>query len=162
MDALAAPLRDFADWPARRWLAAAVVALAVALVTGIPTDLVPTSLYRRMTPIPWWSWPLWAATAALAGLLAATYVRRPVGEGRVVAPSVGGGVMSFLAVGCPICNKLVVAALGVSGALSYFAPIQPLLGVAGVVLLGYTLRRRLALSSCVLPERSEPASPLFR
>ena len=161
MDALAAPLRDLADWPARRWLAAAVVAVAVALVTGTPTDLVPTSLYTRMTPIPWWSWPIWVATAALAGLLAASFVRDR-GAGVHAASPLGGGVLSFLAVGCPICNKLVVAALGVSGALTYFAPLQPLLGVAGVALLGYTLRRRLATSSCALTGRSEQAPPLFR
>jgi hypothetical protein len=144
-----------------RWLVAALVAAAVALVTGIPTDLVPTSLYRRMTPIPWWSWPLWVATAVLAGLLAASYVRDRRAGVRVASP-LGGGVMSFLAVGCPICNKLVVAALGVSGALTYFAPIQPLLGIAGVALLGYALQRRLAASSCVLPERAEQAPPLLR
>jgi len=40
----------------------------------------------------------------------------------------GGGLLSFLAIGCPICNKLVVLALGLGGVLRWFAPIQPLLG----------------------------------
>jgi hypothetical protein len=138
-------------WPALRWFVAALVAVVVAAVTGIPTDLVPTSLYRRMTPIPWWSWPLWAATALLAGLLAASYLRDRAG-GLRAGSSLSGGVMSFLAVGCPICNKLVVAALGVSGALTYFAPVQPLLGLAGVAALVYALQRRLATSAaCAVP-----------
>ena len=54
-----------------------------------------------------------------------------------------GGLLTFLAVGCPTCNKLVLVALGTSGALSWFAPIQPVLGLAAVALLVVTLRRRL-------------------
>lgn len=51
--------------------------------------------------------------------------------------------MSAFAVGCPICNKLVVAVLGVSGALNVWSPIQPLLGLASVTLLGLALIVRL-------------------
>ena len=66
--------------------------------------------------------------------------------------STGGGLLSLFAVGCPVCNKVVVAVLGVSGAMSVWAPIQPLLGVASLVLLGYALRRRLVLErACALP-----------
>ena len=154
MTALALSLGGLRTWPARRWVAAALVTVAVAVATGIPTDLVPTPLYRRMTPIPWWSWPLWAVTAGLAGLLAASYLRDRRGGVRAASP-IGGGVMSFLAVGCPICNKVVVAALGVSGALTYFAPAQPLLGLAGVGLLGFALHRRLA-ASCPAPRSVRP------
>ncbi len=54
-----------------------------------------------------------------------------------------GGIAAFLAIGCPICNKVVVAALGVSGALNVFAPLQPLIGGASVALLAGTLLWRL-------------------
>ena len=152
--ALHLPVSGLRAWSGRRWLVALTVAVVLAVVTGIPTDLVPTSLYQRMTPIPWWSWPLWAATAILAGLLAASYVRDRGASIHAASP-LGGGIMSFLAVGCPICNKLVVAALGVSGALTYFAPLQPLLGLAGVGLLAYALWRRLAVTAaCALPPRA--------
>lgn len=46
-----------------------------------------------------------------------------------------GGLLSYFAIGCPVCNKLVVLALGSSGAISWFAPLQPLLAVASVGLL---------------------------
>jgi hypothetical protein len=52
-------------------------------------------------------------------------------------------LLSFFAVGCPICNKVVVVALGTSGALSWFAPVQPYLGVVALGLLAWALRVRL-------------------
>ncbi len=103
-----------------------------------------------MTPILWWNYPVWAATAVMAGLVVATYVSvRPVGSS--VGGTTGGGLLAFFAVGCPICNKLVVALIGVSGALSFFAPIQPYLAVAGLALLLLSLALRLrALERCEL------------
>ena len=40
----------------------------------------------------------------------------------------------WFAVGCPVCNKLVVGLLGTSGATGSFAPAQPALGAAAVAL----------------------------
>jgi hypothetical protein len=48
------------------------------------------------------------------------------------------------AVGCPDCNKLVVLALAAGGALTYFAPIQPVLGFLSLGLLANAIRMRLA------------------
>jgi hypothetical protein len=63
-----------------------------------------------------------------------------------------GGLLAYFAVGCPVCNKLVVLALGATGALEFFAPLQPALAVLGVVVLGVALRARLrAARSCPLP-----------
>lgn len=54
-----------------------------------------------------------------------------------------GGLLSFLAVGCPTCNKLVVLAVGTSGALDWFAPAQPLPALVSIGLLGLAVRVRL-------------------
>lgn len=65
-----------------------------------------------------------------------------------------GGFASFLAVGCPVCNQAVIALVGAGGALSWWAPVQPVLGVLAIALLVHTLRRRLAtydLASCPIP-----------
>lgn len=61
------------------------------------------------------------------------------GAGRVTI----AGAAAYLAIGCPICNKVVVAALGVSGALRHFAPFQPIIGAVSLALLGGTLAWRL-------------------
>lgn len=57
--------------------------------------------------------------------------------------TVGATVLSAFAVGCPICNKLVVALIGVSGALSYWAPLQPILGLLSIGILTAGLAVRL-------------------
>ena len=139
--------RQLAAFSRRQWLVASGGAFGTALLTGLPTDVVPNPFYTRMTPVLWWNYPVWVLTALLAGLVLATYVRRvPVGSS--AGASVGGGLMSFFAVGCPICNKLVVMAIGVSGALNLFAPIQPVLAVGSILLLTYALwaRRRTAIA----------------
>jgi hypothetical protein len=135
------------------WLQVAVAvagAAVVALAVGVPSALVANPVFVRMTPVPWWSYAVWALTSVASGVLVATYLRRPSGVSS--APGRAGilaNVGSVLAVGCPVCNKLVVAALGVSGALSVWAPLQPLIAAAALTLLGWALWRRLAaLRSC--------------
>jgi hypothetical protein len=46
-----------------------------------------------------------------------------------------GGLLTFFAVGCPVCNTLVLLPLGTNGAMSYFEPVQPVLSLAAVGLL---------------------------
>ncbi len=130
-----------------RALQAIVLGLTVgagtALAVGIPTAVIPNQWFRRMTPTRPQDYVFLAATALLAAMIGATYAYTrhaacPRQEGNLTA----GGVLSFLAIGCPICNKLVIALLGVSGALNYFAPVQSILGVASLALLGITLTLR--------------------
>ena len=138
----------------RGYLVGAVAAALAALLIGAPTAVIPTPFFMRMTPTRSQNYLFLALTALLAGVVAATYTapRRsaiavpPGGEGRLTA----GGILSSLAIGCPICNKLVVLALGVGGALRYFEPVQPLLGLASLALLGVTawLRLRLLYRGC--------------
>jgi hypothetical protein len=48
-----------------------------------------------------------------------------------------------------VCKKLVVLAIGISGAMSYWAPVQPFLALASLALLWIAVRRRLrGLQSC--------------
>lgn len=121
-----------------------VAAVAYGAAIAVPTAIIPNPLFTRMTPPTAWSWLFWLLPALLFGPLAASYVvalRRPgcAADGATM----GAGLLSFLAVGCPVCNKVVVALMGVSSALTYFQPIQPLLGAASVALLAYGLKLRL-------------------
>lgn len=141
-------------WGTRHYAVAAVAAGLWLVLSGVPTDIVDTPLFTRMTPVVWWDYPFWVVAAALAGLVAATYVPAPDAGTSGISQEkkvLGGGLLSVFAVGCPVCNKLVVLALGTSGAFTYFAPVQPLLGFLSVGLLAYALRARLAATrSCAV------------
>jgi len=155
-------IAELAAWPKRRWVAAATGSVVTALAVGLPTDVIPNPVFGRPVPVTWWSYPVLAITALLGGLLIATYVRVDIGEpaegagdllddGPARAGGVGG-LISFFAVGCPVCNKLVVIALGTVGARRWFEPIQPYLAVASVALLVLALRARIRNErSCPLP-----------
>jgi hypothetical protein len=83
-----------------------------------------------------------ALTAVLAAALGATYalpVACPVRERQLTA----GGILSFFAIGCPVCNKIALVLLGTSGALSVWAPIQPFVGAASLALLAVTVAWRV-------------------
>lgn len=136
-----------------RLLLVAILGTALAAVAiGIPTDVVPNAWFIRMTPIEPEQYVFWAATSVLTGLLLASYLL-PAGGGVGTSP-IGGGLLGVLAVGCPICNKAVVALLGVSGALNVFAPVQPLIGLLGVGLVATALILRLRAYSQACPLHS--------
>lgn len=115
---------------------------ATALLIGIPTVLIPNRWFGRAIPPRPLDYVIFALTVVLVAALAATYalpLTCPTRERSLTA----GGLLSFFAVGCPVCNKLVVLALGWSGATTYFAPIQPFLGAVSLVVLTATLIARL-------------------
>ncbi|OAN31070.1 MULTISPECIES: hypothetical protein [Mycobacteriaceae] len=158
MTALRTSVRPLLAWPRRRWATAGAAAVATIVFIGVPTDLIDTPLFSREVAPTWWSWPVLLLTATLTGLLVATYVATPTGTGPDRSASRAGGVgglLSFFAVGCPVCNKLVLLAVGTSGALRWFQPVQPILSVAGLLLLGWALRVRLRTEqSCRVPQRA--------
>ncbi len=144
-------MQAMANWGARRWATALVAGLLLTLAVGVPSDVIPNPVFGRPVDVTWWSYPVLVVTAVLGGLLAATYVRDPgtidpAADDELDRPGkVGGaaGVLSFFAIGCPTCNKLVVVAVGSTGALDWFAPAQPILAMLSVVLLAWALKTRL-------------------
>ncbi len=101
---------------------------------------------------------IWIASAGLVGLIAGTYAAASYAGSR--GGVLSGGLLSYLAVGCPICNKFVVLALGTSGALTFFGPAQLYIGLASLGLLVWTLsmRAEAVTSGCELRPDSAPAT----
>lgn len=129
---------------------------AAFLLIGVPTALIRTPWFGRAIPPRPLDYVFLALTVPLLAALAATYAlphpagaRCPTRERQVTA----GGVLSFFAIGCPVCNKLAVLALGWGGALTYFAPVQPLLGFVALGLLGYALWGRVRPLAPIPPAR---------
>lgn len=135
----------------RGWLVAAGAGLAMLLTVSLTMAIVDNRFFVRMTPVRPQDHAIWLASGLLVGLITGTFVGpAPAGDGR---KTVSGGVLSVLAVGCPICNKLVVLLLGVSGALTVFGPAQLYLGALSVALLAWTfrLRARAVVQACSRP-----------
>lgn len=142
---------------------AAVAALVFGGLLGAATVLIPNSFFVREIPPEWWNYPVWIVTSVFAGLLVGTYVRdKPgaddpglqddPGSRRSSRAGVAGAFLAWFAVGCPVCNKFALLALGYSGAITWFAPVQPLLAVVGLVLITVALVVRLrGRVACVLP-----------
>lgn len=152
-------------WTRRQWVTAVAASAGIAVVIGLVTALIPNPLFMRMIEAPWWSYPVWLVSAVLSGLLIATYVA-PGGRGEPERSqahgrrSIAGAVLSFFAVGCPTCNKIVVLALGTNGAITWFAPLQPVLAAGSLALLAWALRARLrSARECRIPVDRSPVTP---
>ena len=132
-------------WSIRRWITVAVSAIITGLVISIPTAVLENSVFGREIAVTSWSVPVVVITSILSGLLFATYIKNVSANTEDTSLKIGtaGAFFSFLAVGCPVCNKIALVALGYSGAMNYFAPVQPFLAFAGVAILTYALIMRL-------------------
>ena len=128
---------------ARRLAIAAAVAGFTLLALTVPTDLLPNPVFGRQVPPTAWAWPVAIATALLAGALVA--LPRPASCRPATRTGIAGAGLAYLAVGCPTCNHLVVLALGTTGALAWFAPVQPYLALVGLAVLALAIAHRLAL-----------------
>jgi hypothetical protein len=173
-------------WTPRQVGAAVLFTVAFALLLGIPTVIIPNPVFGREIAVVAWNYPVWVATSVLAGMLAATYVRPSAArgsapEGATVPAADGGpddapdddapvdgtskaamagGILAWFAVGCPVCNKIALLALGYSGALTWFAPVQPYLAAVALLLTAGALVFRLrGQVSCPTPRRSRTPAP---
>ncbi|MGO1539860.1 MAG: hypothetical protein ACTHZ9_10380 [Leucobacter sp.] len=147
-------------WTPRQWLISTVAALTFTALIGFVTVLIPNSIFVRDIAPVWWNYPVWIITSAASGMLLATYVRPSKSVTLAESPEsarsarmgMTGGILAWFAVGCPVCNKIALLALGYAGAITWFAPVQPFLALAAMVLTSVALVWRLrGQVSCKLP-----------
>jgi hypothetical protein len=144
----------------RRLLFALAAGGASALAIGAPANVIDTGLFTRMTPVHWWEYPVLVLTALLTALWAAS-PRHSCSKGSPGGARIAGStVLSTLAIGCPVCNKLVVGALGVSGALGTWAPVQPFVAVGSLVTVSLAVlaRRRACTDQCAATDSTAPVT----
>lgn len=161
---MAQALAAIRHWAPRQWGIAGAVTVVAVVIVAIPTDLLPNPLFRRDVPPQWWAWPALLVSSLLMGLLTATYVASPAAAesaetaARPVRHGAAAGLLTFFAVGCPVCNKVVLMALGYAGAISFFEPVQPFLQLLAIALLLWALRARLTAQTQCRPKRSQPTT----
>lgn len=132
------------------------VALATTLIIGVPTAVISTPWFGRTILTRWWDYLVLGLTALLTGALGGTYALPaacPINSHRLTL----GGALSYFAVGCPLCNKLVLLILGAGGALAYFQPFQPVLAIGSLGLLGLTLWTCVTMVRAMRQETEETA-----
>ena len=136
-------IQDLQGLPAATWLRAFPFTVVAALVIAIPSDLLDNPIFGRPVPPRPIDYVILAVTAGLIGLVLA--IRPPASSATDTQErrTLWSGFVSFPAVDCPVCNQAVVALVGTSGALSWWAPVQPVVGMAAVGLLLWTLQQRL-------------------
>jgi len=134
------------SWPVRvgqaltlREVAASVCFAAIGFVlVGTVTALWSNPWFVRMTPAAGFEVALLAAQSLLGGLYFG-----------IRAPSCGiksassGGILGFLGVACPVCNKVLLAIFGTGFLLTYFEPIRLYVGLIGTGILVFALCRKL-------------------
>ena len=146
------------EWGSRRWWAALAFGVGIALIISLPTAVIPNPIFGRAIEVTWWSYPTVILSGILGGLLTASYVREPASAqsedvsepdttDELKDPALRwgtiGGFVSFFAVGCPVCNKLILITLGTTGAVNWFAPIQPFLALGSIFFMVWALDMRL-------------------
>lgn len=119
-----------------RLLKGAAVSLIAFGGLGTVAALWENPIFIRMTPVGGWEVGLLGLLAFLLGVYVA--IRRPACSLRGAG---AGGILGFLGVACPICNKLLVLAFGADLLLAYFEPIRLYVTLAGVVLVGFLVMR---------------------
>ena len=139
---------------------AAVWALASLAVYGLVAAIIPNPFFGRQIPPEPFAIGIWLLSAPLLGILGATYTAPPpagllepvplgaadsTSERRTSTLGTLGSLGAFLAIGCPICNKLVLLLLGTSGAIAVYAPLQPVLGAVSLALLAVTVGWRMRI-----------------
>ncbi|MEK6826680.1 MAG: hypothetical protein AABX90_03555 [Nanoarchaeota archaeon] len=122
-----------------------IVGLITFTVFGILTVIIPNNFFIRMTPIYWYDYIFLVLTSALIGIYVGFwyYTKKTTSKCRYGA--VGGTAGGLFSFGCPICNKLLVLLLGFTGVMTYFAPLQPILGIASISVLGFVVYKQYQL-----------------
>ena len=61
-----------------------------------------------------------------------------------------GGVLSFIGIACPVCNKILMLIFGGPLLLAYFDPVRPYVALAGLILLAVGIYRNIAARRAAL------------
>ncbi len=139
--------------PPVQWAKGAAVALLAFGGLGTVSALWNNPLFMRMTPVGGWEIALLGALSMLLGLYVA--IRRPACADATAGV---GGVLGFLGVACPVCNKILLLLFGGELLLTYFEPVRLYVAAAGTAILAVAvvLEWRRGLSLTVAPESVAP------
>jgi SecY len=114
------------------------VGVSVLAFAGLGTvsALWDNPFFIRMTPAGGWEITLLAALSLLLGLYVT--IRRLACSNRTAG---AGGLLGFLGVACPVCNKILLLLFGSELLLTYFEPVRVYVAALGVLIVLAVLLR---------------------
>ncbi len=124
------------------------------VLLGTVAALWDNPLFIRMTPAGGWEIAMLAAMSVLSGAYVA--VRRPFCS---LKGAGAGGILAFLGVACPVCNKILLIIFGGELLMTYFEPVRIYVAAAGALLIGgFAIREwMLTRPAAQATEAIEPA-----
>lgn len=146
----AEPFFTASMWDWAKGLAAALVSFALL---GTVSALWDNPFFMRMTAAGGWEIGLLAMLSALTGIYVA--VRRSAcGVRRAGA----GGVIGFVGIACPVCNKVLLFLFGGDLLLTYFEPVRIYVAASGTILVMAAIVAEWRGRSQSIPPGSAPLS----
>lgn len=117
-----------------QWAKGAAVALLAFVALGTVSALWSNPFFMRMTPAGGWEVTLLGALAVLSGVYVA--MRSPACADRTAGV---GGVLGFLGIACPVCNKILLLLFGGELLLTYYEPIRIYVAAAGTAIVALAI-----------------------
>ena len=129
------------DLSLSRILKGLAAALGSFVALGTVAALWENPLFVRMTP----AGDLEVVLLGLLSVLLGTYVaiRRPFCSAKTAGV---GGVLGFIGVACPVCNKVLLLLFGGDLLLTYFEPVRVYVAAAGVLAVAVAVAREWMLA----------------
>lgn len=121
-----------------RILAGLAVATLAFGALGTVSALWSNPLFFRMTPVQGFEIPLLAVLALLSGTFVT--VRRPVCAAK---KATGAGILGFIGVACPVCNKILLFIFGGELLMTYFEPVRIYVTLASIALMAWLVWREV-------------------
>ena len=106
------------------------------VVLGTVSALWENPLFIRMTPVDGFETGFLAALSVLLGVYVA--IRRPACSVKLAG---SGGVLGFLGVACPVCNKVLLLLFGGELLLTYYEPLRIYVAALGVAVAALAVGR---------------------
>ena len=132
-------MNDTIKHAVKRTTLGTAVAAATFAALGTVAALWDNPLFMRMTPTGGFEIGLLLLLSSLTGL----YVGLPQASCGVRTAGTGG-VIGFLGIACPVCNKILMLLFGGALLMEYYEPVRIYLALGGVALLALAIWFKLA------------------
>jgi len=128
----------------KRYFGAILVTLFSFGIMGTVAALWQNPVFIRMTPVGDWEVILLVLLSIISGIY--IIVRRPFCDtANSENTATAGGIVGFLGLACPVCNKILLLAFGSEFLLTYFDPIRVYVTMIGLFIMVWVVMREWQL-----------------